>query len=199
MQAKDNCQTGEIQPLLAYRGWGYSPPVDSKVFTTIAVTGFSVAFFHAAIPTHWLPFVLTARVQKWSKARTLAVTTLAGCGHVLFTAVLGFLVAWGGIKLSDKIGGWFPWIAGGALIAFGLYYVIQQIRGKGQAIRICSADTHMATARLSTGRTMAFSWTPATDSLKSPYLKTVCRRSSGFFSMTSASSRVPRPLPTTLK
>jgi hypothetical protein len=105
--------------------------MDSKVFTTIAVTGFSVAFLHAAIPTHWLPFVLTARVQKWSKARTLAITTLAGCGHVLFTAALGFLVAWCGIKLSDKIGGWFPWIAGGALIAFGLYYVLQQIRGKG--------------------------------------------------------------------
>lgn len=104
--------------------------MDSKVFTTIAVTGFSVAFFHASIPTHWLPFVLTARVQQWSTARTLAITTLAGCGHVLFTAALGFLVAWCGIKLSDKIGGWFPWIAGGALIAFGLFYVIQQIRGK---------------------------------------------------------------------
>lgn len=95
------------------------------------MTGFSVAFFHAAIPTHWLPFVLTARVQKWSKARTLAITTLAGCGHVLFTAALGFLVAWCGIALNDKIGGWFPWIAGGALLAFGLYYVIQQFRGKG--------------------------------------------------------------------
>lgn len=98
---------------------------------TIAVTGFSVAFFHAAIPTHWLPFVLTARVQKWSKSSTLAITTLAGCGHVLFTAILGFLIAWLGIALNDKIGRWFPWIAGGALIAFGLYYVIQQLRGKG--------------------------------------------------------------------
>src|SRR5438876_4939345 len=104
--------------------------MDAKVLTTIAVTGFSIAFFHAAIPTHWLPFVLTARVQKWNKSKTLLITTLAGCGHVLFTAALGFLLAWCGIKLSDKIGRWFPWIAGGALIAFGLYYLIQQIRGK---------------------------------------------------------------------
>ena len=103
----------------------------SPLFTTIATTGFTVAFLHAAIPTHWLPFVLTARVQKWSKARTLLITTLAGCGHVLFTAILGFLVAWLGIALNEKIGRWFPWIAGGALVAFGLYYVIQQIRGKG--------------------------------------------------------------------
>ena len=105
--------------------------MDTKVLTTIAATGFSVAFLHAAIPTHWLPFVLTARVQKWSKSKTLLVTALAGCGHVLFTGALGFLVAWCGIKLNDRIGGWFPWIAGGALLVFGLYYVIQQFLGRG--------------------------------------------------------------------
>jgi hypothetical protein len=105
--------------------------MESQVLTAIAVTGFSVAFFHAAIPTHWLPFVLTARVQKWNRAKTLLITTLAGCGHVLFTGILGFLIAWCGIALSDKIGRWFPWIAGGALIAFGKYYLIQQVRGNG--------------------------------------------------------------------
>lgn len=97
----------------------------------VAATGFTVAFLHAAIPTHWLPFVLTARVQQWSHRKTLLVTTLAGCGHVLFTAVLGFLIAWLGIALNEKIARWFPWIAGGALIAFGLYYVVQQLRGRG--------------------------------------------------------------------
>ena len=55
---------------------------------------------------------------------------LAGGGLVLFIAAHG-LVAWYGVKLSDKIGGGFPWIAGGALMAFGLYHVIQHIRGNG--------------------------------------------------------------------
>jgi nickel/cobalt exporter len=105
--------------------------MNRAVFTTIAITGFTVAFLHAAIPTHWLPFVLTARVQNWNRTKTLSVTALAGSGHVLFTAILGLLVAWFGIALTDKIGGWFPWIAGGALVLFGLYYVIQQLRGKG--------------------------------------------------------------------
>ena len=58
--------------------------MDSKVFTTIAVTGFTVAFFHAAIPTHWLPFVLTARVQGWSKARTLAIVVIGGLISSMF-------------------------------------------------------------------------------------------------------------------
>ena len=107
--------------------------MNQAVFTTIAITGFTVAFLHATIPTHWLPFVLTARVQKWNRAKTLVVTAVAGTGHVLFTAILGFLVAWFGIAISGKLGQWFPWIAGGALILFGLYYVIQQLRGKGHS------------------------------------------------------------------
>lgn len=101
------------------------------VWGTILFTGFTVAFFHAAIPTHWLPFVLTARVQKWSPFKTLLVTAFAGTGHVLFTALLGFLLAWCGIALNEKIGALFPWIAGGALILFGLYYVVRQWRGGG--------------------------------------------------------------------
>ena len=95
--------------------------MNDSVLTTIAITGFGIAFFHAAIPTHWLPFVLTARAQKWSRTKTLAITALAGSGHVLVTAMLGLIVAWLGIALSDRIGAWFPRIAGGALLLFGLF------------------------------------------------------------------------------
>jgi hypothetical protein len=91
--------------------------------------GFAVAFLHAALPTHWLPFVLTARVQRWSRLRTLAVVALAGTGHVLVTAALGFLVAWGGMTLNGRLGEMFPLIAGGALLVLGLYYVVRQLRG----------------------------------------------------------------------
>ena len=48
------------------------------VFITLIVTGFTVAFLHAAIPTHWLPFVVAARAQRWNKSKTLAVTGVAG-------------------------------------------------------------------------------------------------------------------------
>ena len=92
----------------------------------IAATGFTVAFLHAAIPTHWLPFVLAGRGQGWNARRTLAVTALAGLGHVLFTTLLGILVVWLGIGLSGLIGSVFPYVAGGALIAFGLFYVLRE-------------------------------------------------------------------------
>ncbi len=38
-------------------------------------------------------------------------------------------MAWLGIALSERIGSWFPRIAGGALILFGLFYVVRQLTG----------------------------------------------------------------------
>jgi nickel/cobalt exporter len=105
--------------------------MNPTVLTTIAVTGFGVAFFHAAIPTHWLPFVLTARVQGWNASKTIAVTALAGTGHVLVTAALGLAITLFGAALSETIGAWFPRIAGGALLLFGAYYLVRQMIGKG--------------------------------------------------------------------
>ena len=103
--------------------------MNDSVLTTIAITGFSIAFFHAAIPTHWLPFVLTARAQRWNRSKTLIITAIAATGHACFTAALGLIVAWLGIALSDRVGALFPWIAGGALISFGLFYIIRQLTG----------------------------------------------------------------------
>lgn len=99
------------------------------VFVTFVVTGFAVAFLHAAIPTHWLPFVVAARAQHWKKPKTLAVTGVAGAGHVLFTTTLGVLVVWGGMAINSRFGKLFPLIAGGALIALGFFYLVRQIRG----------------------------------------------------------------------
>jgi nickel/cobalt exporter len=107
--------------------------VNDTVLTTIAITGFGVAFFHAAMPTHWLPFVLASRAQHWNHPKTLAITALAGTGHVLVTAVLGLLIAWFGIVLNAKIGSVFPLIAGSALLVLGIFYVTRQLTGKGHA------------------------------------------------------------------
>jgi nickel/cobalt exporter len=99
------------------------------LLTTIVISGLGIAFFHAAIPTHWLPFVLTGRAQRWNRSKTLTITALAGSGHVLFTAILGLLLAWLGLALSEKIGIWFPRLAGGALLCLGGFYLYRQAAG----------------------------------------------------------------------
>jgi len=105
--------------------------MNSAVLTTIAATGFTVAFCHAAIPTHWLPFVLVSRARGWGRAKTFAVTVVAGLGHVALTTLLGLGIAWFGFQLDEKLGHLFPWIAGGTLIAIGLFYFWRQWRGGG--------------------------------------------------------------------
>jgi ABC-type nickel/cobalt efflux system permease component RcnA len=104
--------------------------MQSTVLTTVAATGFTVAFFHAAIPTHWLPFVLVSRARHWGRAKTLAVTALAGLGHVALTSLLGLAIAWFGFQLEEKVG-WFPWLAGGLLLAFAAFYFWRQWTGTG--------------------------------------------------------------------
>jgi nickel/cobalt transporter (NicO) family protein len=105
--------------------------VNKGIFTTIAITGFGVAFFHAAMPTHWLPFVLTSRVQHWDRTKTIIITAVAGTGHVAVTALFGLFITWFGLTINESIGNWFPRLAGAALLLFGLYYCFRQIAGKG--------------------------------------------------------------------
>jgi nickel/cobalt exporter len=107
--------------------------MNTPLLLSIVAGGFVVAFFHAAIPTHWLPFVLTARVQGWHRAKTLGITAIAGGGHVLFTTFLGVLIVAAGIEVSRWTGQVFPWIAGGVLFAFGLFFLIRQATGGGHA------------------------------------------------------------------
>lgn len=105
--------------------------MNEAVLTTIAISGFGIAFFHAAIPTHWLPFVLAGRVQQWKAGKTILITTAAGTGHVAVTAAVGLLITWLGKKVSADIGHWFAPVAGGLLLFLGLYYLSRQFRGKG--------------------------------------------------------------------
>lgn len=98
-------------------------------FSSLLATGFTVAFFHAALPTHWLPFVLAARAHKWDLSKTLSVVTLAGLGHVVFTSLLGVLIVWFGIALSDRYIHFFPTIAGFLLCLVGLSYFVRSFRG----------------------------------------------------------------------
>ena len=97
----------------------------SPFFASLAVTAFAVAFLHAALPTHWLPFVLVGRAQKWSTSRTLSVTLLAGLGHVGLTIGLGLALVMAGLALQPSLGGLFHWIVGGLMVAVGVFYIVR--------------------------------------------------------------------------
>lgn len=107
--------------------------MNQPLLLSILAAGFTVAFFHTAIPTHWLPFALTGRAQGWSHTKTLTVTGLAALGHTGFTTLLGVIVAFLGMTVDYWTGQVFPWIAGGLLFAVGVFFLIRQATGHGHA------------------------------------------------------------------
>jgi len=116
--------------------------MNSTVLTTIAATGFTVAFFHAALPTHWLPFVLVGRARNWRPGKTVLVTLFAGLGHVLLTSLLGVAIAWFGFQLDERVGAVFPWLIGAFLVAVGVYYLWRQSRGRGVCHHHAAGSLH---------------------------------------------------------
>lgn len=107
------------------------PTTSSATLTALAAAGFAAAFLHAAIPTHWLPFVLVGRARRWSRGKTLGVALLAGTGHVLANTALGAGIAWTGAQFGDRAHEFLPWIVGGLLVAIGLWFGWRQWHGGG--------------------------------------------------------------------
>ena len=93
-------------------------------FTSLVATGFMVAFLHAALPTHWLPFVLVGTGQRWTHRKTMTIAAAAALGHITLTIGLGVLLMGASLGAQAAFGAVFPRIVGGVLIALGLFYLL---------------------------------------------------------------------------
>jgi sulfite exporter TauE/SafE len=85
----------------------------------------SLAFVHTLVGVdHYLPFVVLARARDWSLRRTLAITLVCGCAHVLSSFLLGGVGIAAGIGVSrlEEVEGARGSLAAWALIAFGAVY-----------------------------------------------------------------------------
>ncbi|EFJ20770.1 hypothetical protein SELMODRAFT_68463, partial [Selaginella moellendorffii] len=89
----------------------------------------TVSLLHSFIPTHWLPFSIVGRAQKWTISRTLLVTALGAVCHVISTGLLGFTA----ITMANTIAGeeTVHTLASFLLIFLGAGYVILFLLGKG--------------------------------------------------------------------
>jgi len=100
------------------------PPVaEHSVLLSLLGGGFVAAFLHAALPTHWLPFVLVGRAQRWRTGRILGAVTLAGLAHIVSTALIGALIVAAGLALDQWIGGLLPHLSAAMLFLFGTFYL----------------------------------------------------------------------------
>ncbi|XP_008806613.2 uncharacterized protein LOC103719243 [Phoenix dactylifera] len=89
----------------------------------------TVSLLHSFIPTHWLPFSIVGRAQKWTLSRTLLVTAFGAVLHVISTSLLGMTA----ITMANTIAGeeTVHRLASLLLILLGGSYVLLFALGKG--------------------------------------------------------------------
>lgn len=105
--------------------------MSSTFLVTLSATGFSVAALHAAIPTHWLPFVMIGRARGWSRRRTLAAVALAGGGHIVATTTLGVALARFGWEINERYDTAFHWTVATLLVGLGAWLALRSPHGPG--------------------------------------------------------------------
>ncbi|KAK4779555.1 hypothetical protein SAY87_015661 [Trapa incisa] len=88
----------------------------------------TVSLLHSFIPTHWLPFSIVGRAQKWTLSRTLFVTAFGAVLHVLSTSILGIIA----ITMANTIAGeeTVHKLASLLLIVLGGSYILLFLSGK---------------------------------------------------------------------
>lgn len=111
------------------------PAAAESLLAPLIWGGFVTAFLHAALPTHWLPFVLVGRAQGWRARMTLGAAALAGAVHVISTAIVGGLIVAAGLALEERLSGVLPWLAAAMMFAFGGYYLFRSLRARASAAR----------------------------------------------------------------
>lgn len=97
----------------------------------LLITAASIGFLHTILgPDHYIPFIVMSKAGKWSKLKTVIITTLSGVGHVLSSVLLGIIGISAGIALNslEAIESVRGEIAAWLLMSFGLIYFVWGIR-----------------------------------------------------------------------
>ena len=113
--------------------------------------GFVAAFLHAALPTHWLPFVLVGRAQRWTRGKTLAAVAAAGLAHIATTAAVGALLVAAGLALDQWVAGLLPYLSAVLLFAFGAFYLVTAAIRRPAAVTANGAMMELAEPTVSHG------------------------------------------------
>ena len=103
----------------------------SNEIAILTATAASIGFFHTLFgPDHYLPFIVMAKANNWSKIKTVWITFLCGLGHVGSSIVLGILGIALGVAVTQLEGfeSFRGNIAAWLLIGFGLVYFIWGLR-----------------------------------------------------------------------
>jgi ABC-type nickel/cobalt efflux system permease component RcnA len=107
----------------------------------LLMTAVALGFIHTILgPDHYVPFVMMAHAQNWSRSKTAVVTTLCGLGHVASSLIIGAALVWGGMAVTEWAdsrwafwhemrGSLSAWLLMGVGAAFVVWGVVRARRG----------------------------------------------------------------------
>lgn len=87
-----------------------------------------LSLIHALIPHHWIPIVAISKTEKWNTKEALFATFVTGLSHMISTIIIGIIVGFVGIKLSESYSSITTIAAPSILLILGIAYLIMDFR-----------------------------------------------------------------------
>jgi nickel/cobalt transporter (NicO) family protein len=87
-----------------------------------------LGLIHPLFPNHWIPLIAISRTEKWTNKETVAATLITGFSHTLSTIIIGIIVGFVGIKLSESYSYITRVAAPLILVLIGIIYLLLDVR-----------------------------------------------------------------------
>lgn len=87
-----------------------------------------LGLIHPLFPNHWIPLIAISRTEKWSNKETVIATLITGFSHTLSTIIIGIIVGFVGIKLSESYSYITRVAAPLILVLIGIIYLLLDVR-----------------------------------------------------------------------
>ena len=89
-----------------------------------------LGLIHPLFPNHWLPLIAISKTEKWSNRETVFATLITGFSHTLSTIIIGIIVGFVGIKLSENYSYITKVAAPLVLVFIGIIYLLFDLKSK---------------------------------------------------------------------
>ncbi len=89
-----------------------------------------LGLIHPLVPNHWIPLIAISKTEKWTTRESVLATLLTGFSHTISTIIIGIIVGFVGIKLSENCSYITRIAAPVVLLAIGLIYIALDFRSK---------------------------------------------------------------------
>lgn len=96
----------------------------------IFIGSLMLGLIHPLFPNHWIPLITISKAEKWTTRESIFATLITGFAHTLSTIIIGILVGFVGIKLSENYSYITRIAAPVILLVIGLIYIVMDFKSK---------------------------------------------------------------------